>query len=148
MRLIEELLASGTGPNGDLVPADLARLSSKRRTESKKANGQYSLSAFCRFFGSSKYVFPLQAGGADLHNTRLSSSTMLTILGGKIKDLRPFLLEERIPDGWQPRVLHPMGLTMAEFNKTVMQVELGIKEELPKVFGFSESDTPQKKKVM
>lgn len=60
---------------------------------------------------------------------------MLTILGGKVKDLRPFLLEERIPDGWQPRVIHPMGLTMAAFNRTALQVEFGIKEELPQAFG-------------
>lgn len=75
-----------------------------------------------------------------------SSSTILTILGGKIKDLRPFLLEERIPEGWQPRVRHPMGLTMAEFNQTAFRVELGIKEELPPSFGFS-SEVQQKKKM-
>jgi hypothetical protein len=74
-----------------------------------------------------------------------SSSTMLTILGGRVKDLRPFLLEERIPDGWQPRVLHPMGLTMTEFNQTAMKVELGIKEELPAYFGLSDSAAQQKK---
>ena len=71
-----------------------------------------------------------------------SSSTLLKILGGKIKDLRVFLLEERIPDGWQPSVRHPMGLTMAEFNQTAMRVEFGITEELPAAFGFSQ----QKKK--
>ena len=70
---------------------------------------------------------------------------MLIILGGKVKDLRPFLLEERIPDGWQPRVLHPMGLTMAQFNKTAMQVEFGIKEELPAWLGLSDTAAQQKK---
>lgn len=68
---------------------------------------------------------------------------MLTIFGGRVKDLRPFLLEERIPDGWQSRVRHMMGLTMAEFNKTVLNVELGIKEE---VWGYP-SATQQKKKL-
>ena len=52
-----------------------------------------------------------------------------------MQDLRPFLLEERLPDGWQPRIRHPMGLTMAEFNQTALKVEFGIKEELPQVFG-------------
>ena len=53
-RLVEELLASATGPNGDLTPADLSRISGKRRAESKKANGQFSLTTFHKFFGSSK----------------------------------------------------------------------------------------------
>ena len=56
VRLIEELLASGTGPGGDLTAADLSRISGKRRAESKRANGQYSLTNFQRFFGSSKCV--------------------------------------------------------------------------------------------
>lgn len=51
---------------------------------------------------------------------------MLTIMGGRVKDLRPWLLEERIPDGWQPRICTRMGLTAAEFNATVLRVELGI----------------------
>ncbi|KAI0701842.1 chloroperoxidase-like protein [Cytidiella melzeri] len=113
VRLVEELLESGTGPDGDLTHADLARISGKRRAESKAANGQFSLSLFHKLFGSS------------------NSSTLLTILGGRKEDLRPFLIEERLPDGWQPRILHPMGLTLAEFNSTVFRVEFGIKEELP-----------------
>ena len=68
---------------------------------------------------------------------------MLTIFGGKIKDLRPLLLEERIPDGWQSRVRHRMGLTMFEFNQSALRVELGIKEE---VWGYP-SGAQQKKKL-
>ncbi|GJE93470.1 chloroperoxidase-like protein [Phanerochaete sordida] len=124
-RLIEELLASGTGPHGDLTHADLSRMSGKRRTESKLKNGQFSLTTFHKIFGSS------------------NSSTMLTVFGGKIKDLRPILLEERIPDGWQSRVRHRMGLTMAEFNKSALRVELGIREE---VWGYP-SSAQQKKKM-
>ncbi|KAI0342515.1 chloroperoxidase-like protein [Trametopsis cervina] len=120
IRLTEELLECGTGPNGDLTPADLARISGKRRTESRARNGQFSLSTFHKIFGSA------------------NSSTLLTILGGRKKDMRPFLLEERIPDGWQPRILHPMGLTMAEFNSTVLRVEFGINEELPPSFQAKE----------
>lgn len=59
--------------------------------------------------------------------------------------MRPFLLEERIPDGWQSRILHPMGLTMAEFNMTALRVELGIHEELPSYFGGSPAAAQQKK---
>ncbi|CAL1710015.1 unnamed protein product [Somion occarium] len=116
VKLIEELLASGTGPNGNLTTADLSRFSGKRRVEAKAVNHQYSLSFLHKMFSSS------------------NSSTMLTIFGGDIKDLRPFLLEERIPDGWQSRITKPMGLTIAEFNSTVLRVELGIKEELPSSF--------------
>ena len=76
-----------------------------------------------------------------------SSSTLLTIFGGKVKDLRTILLEERLPDGWQPRIRHPHGLTMAEFNSTAIKVELGITEELPKSFGFASADTTQKKSL-
>lgn len=56
-------------------------------------------------------------------------------MGGRVNDLHIFLLEERIPDGWQPRIRHPMGLTLAEFNKTVLSIELGIVEELPEALG-------------
>ena len=54
--LVMELLACGTGPGGDLTPADLARISGKRRVESKAKNGQFSLSLFHKLFGSSKYA--------------------------------------------------------------------------------------------
>ncbi|KAH9947757.1 chloroperoxidase-like protein [Amylocystis lapponica] len=113
--LVEELLAGGTGLGGDLTAADLARLLGKRRTEARQMNGQFSLSTFHKLFGSS------------------NSSTLLTIYGGSVKDLRPILLEERLPDGWQPRVLHPMGLTIIALQKTVLRVEMGIKEEVESV---------------
>ncbi|TCD65706.1 hypothetical protein EIP91_002282 [Steccherinum ochraceum] len=108
--LTERLLKSGTGPNGDLTPADLSRLLAERRAESKANNPQYSQALQHALFGSA------------------NSSTMLTIFGGKVADLRPFLLEERIPDDWQPRTTTRMGLTMAAFNGTVLPVELGIKK--------------------
>ncbi|KAI0791556.1 Chloroperoxidase [Irpex lacteus] len=112
-RLVKELLESGTGSNGDLTPADLSRISSKRRAESRASNGQFSLSTFHKLFGSS------------------NSSTLLTIFGGKKEDLVPLLTEERLPDGWQPRIRHPFGLTLTEFNATVLRVEFGIEDELP-----------------
>ncbi len=57
-----------------------------------------------------------------------SSSTMLTIFGGIVSDLRPMLTEERFPDGWEPRVRSRYGLTMAAFNATVIPVELGVRK--------------------
>lgn len=59
-----------------------------------------------------------------------SASTLLTICGGRVKDLYPMLLEERIPDGWQPRVRNPGGLTLTTFQFTVLPVELGVREEV------------------
>lgn len=56
---------------------------------------------------------------------------MLTLFGGRIEDLRVFLLEERLQERWEPKIRNPYGLTIAAFNKTVLQVELGVKE--PKV---------------
>ena len=73
---------------------------------------------------------------------------MLTIFGGKVRDLRPILLEERLPDGWQPSERHPMGLTMLTFQSTVMAVEMGIPEEVDsamEVLGFSGSSAAAKK---
>ncbi|KAI0643776.1 Cloroperoxidase [Trametes meyenii] len=110
--LVEEVLRSGTGPNGDLTPADLSRLLGKRRVEAKRQNPKFSSAFIHKMFGSS------------------NGSTLLTIFGGRVKDLRPVLGEERLPDGWEPRVRHRMGLTMLEFNCTVLPVELGIREEV------------------
>ncbi|KAI8989170.1 Cloroperoxidase [Trametes punicea] len=110
--LVEEVLRSGTGPGGDITAADLSRLLGKRRVEAKRRNPKFSLAFVHKMFGSS------------------NGSTLLTIFGGRVKDLRPILGEERLPDGWEPRIRHRMGLTMIEFNCTVLPVELSIKEEV------------------
>ncbi|KAI0752679.1 chloroperoxidase-like protein [Daedaleopsis nitida] len=110
--LVERVLKAGTGPNGDLTPADLSRLLGQRRVEAKKANPSFSQATIHRFFGSS------------------NAATLLTIFGGKLRDLRTFLTEERLPDGWEPYVRHQMGLTMMEFNGVVLKVELGVQEEV------------------
>ena len=60
--------------------------------------------------------------------TTCSSSTLLTIFGGRVEDLYSVLTEERLPQGWQPRIRTPMGLTFMAFNTTVTKVELGIAE--------------------
>jgi hypothetical protein len=46
-----------------------------------------------------------------------------------VDDLRSIVLHERIPDGWESRVREPYGLTMTHFNKTVLTVELGVREK-------------------
>lgn len=59
-----------------------------------------------------------------------SSSTLLTIFGGRVKDLETILLEERLPEGWESRVRRRLGLTFATFNlTTVWWLELGTNEK-------------------
>lgn len=53
-----------------------------------------------------------------------SGSTLLTHFGGDIETLRPFLLEERLPDGWEPTITDAKGLTITKFNTTSIPVEL------------------------
>ncbi|KAJ7446557.1 Chloroperoxidase [Mycena latifolia] len=114
---ITELLASATGKDkaGDLIlmPADVSHYSSKHRAKARVTNPEFTLEKAHKMFGSS------------------NASTLLTIFGGRLGDLEPLLVEERIPKGWEPRVLSRMGLTMLTFNSTVLTVENGI-EEKPK----------------
>lgn len=108
---IEELLSSATGNDGSLMTIkDMSRILSKRRAESKANNPQYSLSFFHKMFGSA------------------NSSTLLSIFGGRVNDLRSVLLDERLPDQWESRVREPYGLTLLAFNRTVLPVEWGIDE--------------------
>ncbi|KAJ6619233.1 Chloroperoxidase [Mycena sp. CBHHK59/15] len=112
---IHELLESAAGKDQDgnplLTEADLSNYSGKRRAESRATNPDFTLSETHKIFGSS------------------NSSTLLTIFGGRIADLETFLVEERIPDGWEPRIRSRMGLTFLTFNRTVLKVEHAIKEE-------------------
>lgn len=40
------------------------------------------------------------------------------------------LTDERIPEGWEPRVRKPYGLTIAAFNTVVVPLELSTAKEL------------------
>jgi hypothetical protein len=110
--LVRELLdgATGRAPDGGrlLTKADLSRALSKRRSAARVENRQYSESLFHNMFGSA------------------NSSTMLTIFGGRVDDLTTMLVEERFSENWEPRIMTHFGLTMAEFNATVLPVEFGV----------------------
>jgi len=112
LKLVADLLKEATGkmPDGTarLTKEDLSRALSKRRFDSKRTNKDYSESLFHNLFGSA------------------NSSTMLTIFGGSVSDLTPMLTDERFPEKWEPRVHYRYGLTMAQFNALVIQVERGI----------------------
>ncbi|THH27221.1 heme-thiolate peroxidase [Antrodiella citrinella] len=56
VKLVEDLLKSGTGPNGNLTVEDLSRYSALRRRVAKQTNPQFSLSFSHKMFGSSKYA--------------------------------------------------------------------------------------------
>jgi len=59
-----------------------------------------------------------------------SASTLLTIFGGRVKDLETILLEERLPEGWESRIKHRFGLTLAQISlSTSLWVEYGIDEK-------------------
>ena len=47
-----------------------------------------------------------------------------------MEDLRAFLLEERLREGWEPRARGRMGLTILGLNLTLLRVELGVREEV------------------
>jgi hypothetical protein len=51
---------------------------------------------------------------------------MLTIFGGSVSDLTPMLRDERFSEHWEPRIRDRHGLTMAQFNSTVLTVERAI----------------------
>ncbi|TBU52498.1 Cloroperoxidase [Dichomitus squalens] len=106
---IDVLLSSGPQT---LAAADLSNFLGKRRVECRKNNPQFSLSLGQKFIGSTNAAF------------------ILKVFGGVVADLRAFLGEERLPDGWEPRTRHRMGLTMTEINLKIAHVELGVKEEV------------------
>jgi len=128
---ITELLDSATGKRSEggtkttaiLTSDDLARYSAKRRTEAKARNPEFSLGLSHKMFGSS------------------NSSTLLRILGGRISDIRPFLIEERIPEGWEPAVRSRVGLTLANFNFTVLPLEFGVEKYVREIGKQGETTT-------
>ncbi|KAL5401363.1 hypothetical protein PMIN06_011849 [Paraphaeosphaeria minitans] len=111
IQLVEQLLATATGGTPEariMTKQDLSAALTRRRVDSKRENASYTESLFHNGFGSA------------------NSSTMLTIFGGRVNDLRPMLLEERFPDDWEPRIRSHFGLTIAAFNGTVLPVERGV----------------------
>ncbi|KAJ3548152.1 heme-thiolate peroxidase [Coprinellus aureogranulatus] len=112
---IKEFLAEATGTDADgkrvLTIDDMSRFSAKRRVEAREGNPNFTLEKIHKTFGST------------------NASTLLTAFGGRVDDLTTFLLEERLPDGWESRCLEPYGLTIITFNLgTINKVEKGIDE--------------------
>ena len=69
---------------------------------------------------------------------------MLTVFGGRVCDLKSFLVEEKLPEKWESRVRSRWGMTFAKFNLTVLPLEFSVSE---KKYGakqaLKKSETPQ-----
>lgn len=58
---------------------------------------------------------------------------MEVVFGGKVEHLRPFLLEEKIVEGWVPVNKLRNGITLAAFNVASLKVALHTKTVPPNV---------------
>jgi len=56
---------------------------------------------------------------------------MEVVFGGKVEHLRPFLLEERIVDGWVPWNKKRYGITMGAFNVASFKIALRTRKVAP-----------------
>ena len=122
--LIEKLLnsASGKDKDGNLVLTfpDLSKALSQRQADSKANNPEFSRNLLVRFFGFGKLALQLSIALVRSHvlsyHRPHSCAAIELVFGGKVDDLRPFLLEERIVDGWVPENKERYGITMGAFN--------------------------------
>lgn len=132
--LVQELLSSATGKDTDGTPKvtlkDLSKFTAKRRANSQASNPEYTLDLFHRALGSTKYVpcvyWFLHAFSAQ---TSISTSFLVAPYGGRVDKLQELLLNERIPDGWEPTGRKPMGLTLSVLAISALKVELGVKQK-------------------
>ncbi|KAH8829209.1 heme-thiolate peroxidase [Flagelloscypha sp. PMI_526] len=84
---------------------------SLRRYEARTANPNFKLAKSHEFFGSA------------------NATTLLRIYGGNVEELEAHLIEERIPDGWEPYPRERFGLTMMSFNGTAKKIGKLIDED-------------------
>jgi hypothetical protein len=87
-----------------LTPADIAAFSRQRRADCKAHNPQFTLKLLHKLFSAN------------------NNSILYDVFGGRVDDLRTFLIEERFPQGWQPRYTKRYGYTMMALNFRSLQV--------------------------
>ncbi|KAH9961134.1 Cloroperoxidase [Lactifluus volemus] len=100
--------------NRTLTPRDFGRRLDARRRECRRDNGQYSIDFKHKLINSA------------------NASQLSHVFGGVVPDLYTFLTEERLPEGWEPRDRHQMGITIVALNVTALPIEFGLKEEVDK----------------
>jgi len=118
---------------------DLSEFSAKRRVEARETNPDFTLASDHRMIGSAKSVvhFSLLPPLLILILTDMifftpvfSAAALLSIFGGRVQDLEPFLLDERIPEGWESKSRCRFGLTLIQiFFSKVLWIEKGIDEK-------------------
>ncbi|GAA89064.1 hypothetical protein AKAW_07178 [Aspergillus luchuensis IFO 4308] len=92
---------------------DFSYYSGLRRAECKRSNGQYTLSG--------SFIHKMIGSG--------TSALMYSIFGGDIEALRAWLVDERFPDGWEPKNREALGHTIAQALTTSLAVEFSIDEK-------------------
>ena len=61
---------------------------------------------------------------------KISSATLLAIFGGRVLDIKSFLADERLPEGWESHARNRWGVTIAKFNLLLaIRLELSINEK-------------------
>ena len=58
-----------------------------------------------------------------------STAMLLTSFRGNTADLKTFLIEERIPDGWESGSRDYLGMTFTKLAMTFINVEARIRDE-------------------
>ncbi|KAF8509525.1 heme-thiolate peroxidase [Hysterangium stoloniferum] len=112
--LVNDLLS--LSKDGKTITAsDLSQAITTRMAHSKQTNGQFSLSTIHSFFAGN------------------NAATLLLLFDGNIEDIKPFLIEERIPTGWSSKFRARFGLTMPTFNATTFRILFGIDPSWQKV---------------
>lgn len=92
----------------------MAYFSGLRRAECRAINGQFSLtySFFHKYFGQFIRFHPSIAVADSKAAGSGNCALLHAIFGGDVEDLRWFLGQERLPDGWEPRVRSRLGHTI------------------------------------
>jgi len=110
--LVKSVLDSATGKDKDgnaiFTIDDLAGCIGRRRAECQKTNTEYSLGQYHGFSQSSEWA------------------SLLTVFGGRVDAITALLAEERLLNGWETKITEPKGLTITEFNKTALKVNLAV----------------------
>ncbi|KEP47965.1 peroxidase family 2 domain protein [Rhizoctonia solani 123E] len=95
-------------PKDKFTLEDLSNYLAYRRAHSKAFNGQYIMNKNGKTFGS------------------INSAMAHIAFDGNAADLKTWLLEERIPDGWEPKNRSRHGVTIKQLNGIASQIEKGI----------------------